>query len=205
MNYPRIYLEAIRSGAEVVSKKVRTVYEREVGWMDEPPEDFPFYFDEAEGERHIRFIEKFCRHSKGRFARKTMKLELFQKAKIQLVFGWRYKDTGFRRFTEVVDVRGRKCGKSTETAAVEWDVLLNDHESGPEVYCTANKKDQANLIFTECVNMRTQSPALKAITDKRQSDIYCSNNMGFIKALASDTSTMDGLNPSFCLRAMGAL
>ena len=196
-NYPKEYLEAIQSGAEIVSNKVRAVYEREVGWMDNPPADFPFYFDAKEGLRHIEFIERFCKHSKGRFARKPVKLELFQKAKLQLVFGWRHKDTKLRRFKEVVDIRGRKCGKSTETAAVEWDVFLNDRENGPEVYCTANKKDQANLIYSECVNMRLQSPELKAITKKRQSDIYCQHNMGFIKCLASDTSTMDGLNPSF--------
>ena len=197
INWPKEYLRAIQSGEEVVSNKVRTVYERECGWMDNPPDDFPYYFDEKEGLRHISFIERFCKHSKCKFARKPVKLELFQKAKIQLVFGWRHKDTKLRRFKEVVDIRGRKCGKSTETAAVEWDVFLNDHENGPEVYCTANKKDQASLIYSECVNMRTQSPELKAITKKRQSDIYAERNMGFIKCLASDTSTMDGLNPSF--------
>lgn len=197
MNWPKEYLKAIHSGAEVVSTKVRVVYERECGWMDSPPEDYPYYFDEEEGSRHIEFIERFCKHSKGRFAGKPMELQLFQKAKIQLAFGWLHKETGLRRFREVFDVRGRKCGKSTETAAVEWDVFLNDHENGPEVYCTANKKDQANLIYTECVNMRIQSPELKAITKKRQSDIYCQGNLGFIKCLASDTSTMDGLNPSF--------
>lgn len=196
-NWPREYLKAIQSGKEVVSNKVRAVYEREVGWMKKPPAGFPFYFDAEEGLRHIEFIERFCKHSKGRFARQSIKLELFQKAKLQLVFGWRYKGTKLRRFKEVVDIRGRKCGKSTETAAVEWDVFLNDREAGPEVYCTANKKDQANLIYAECVNMRIQSPELKAITKKRQSDIYCAGNMGFIKCLASDTSTMDGLNPSF--------
>lgn len=197
MNYPKQYLAAIQSGAEIVSTKVRVVYERECGWMDNPPDDFPYYFDEEEGLRHIEFIERFCKHSKGKFAGHNMELELFQKAKIQLAFGWLEKETKLRRFREVFDVRGRKCGKSTETAAVEWDMLLNDFENGPEIYCTANKKDQANLIYTECVNMRTQSPELKAITKKRQTDIYCSRNMGMIKCLASDTSTMDGLNPSF--------
>ena len=197
MNWPQRYLCAIKDGKEVVSNKVRAVYERECAWMENPPPEFPFYFDSVEGQRHIDFIERFCKHSKGKFAGSSVELELFQKAKIQLAFGWRWKSTDYRRFKEVVDIRGRKCGKSTETAAVEWDVFLNDHEAGPEVYCTANKKDQAALIYNECVNMRTQSPELRAITKKRQSDIYCPHNMGFIKCLASDTSTMDGLNPSF--------
>ena len=197
INYPEQYLEAIHAGEEVVSNKVRAVYEREVGWMQKPPKDFPFYFDAKEGLKHIEFIERFCKHSKGKFAGKPVKLELFQKAKIQLAFGWLRKDNHKRRFRIVVDIRARKCGKSTETAAVSWDMFLNDKEAGPEIYCTANKKDQASIIYNECVNMRTQSPELKAITKKRQSDIYCEHNLGFIKCLAADTSTMDGLNPSF--------
>ena len=114
-NYPKEYLKAIQKGKEIVSNKVRAVYEREVAWMKKPPAGFPYFFDEKEGLRHIEFIERFCKHSKGRFAGKPVQLELFQKAKIQLVFGWRHKDTKLRRFREVVDIRGRKCGKSTET------------------------------------------------------------------------------------------
>lgn len=187
----------IESGDEVVSQKVRMVYERECSWMDHPPADFPFRFDAELGEHHINFMEKFCRQSKGRWGGKPIRFEPFQKAKMQLVFGWVEIETGLRRFREVDDLRGRKCGKSTETAAVEWDVALNDHEAGPEIYCTANKKDQAKIIFNECVNMRLQSNALAAVSKKRQSDIYLPMVMGFIKALASDTSTMDGLNTHF--------
>lgn len=196
-NWAIAYRDAIRSGEEVVSRKVRAVYERECGWIENPPEDFPYYFDMKEAQRHIDFIERFCKHSKGRFAGQPLKLLLFQKAKFTLLYGWRRKSDGCRRFRIVVDMRGRKCGKSVETAGAEWDALINDREAGAEVYCTSNKKDQAALIYNECVNMRTQSPELKAITKKRQSDIYAPCTMGFIKCLAADTSTMDGLNPSF--------
>lgn len=197
MNWPEAYLDKIHSGEEVVSAKVKEVYEREVEFMRNPPKDFPYYFDPDRGEHHIGFIERFCKGSKGSSAKKPLKLELFQKAKLQLVFGWLEKGTDFRRFREVDDYRGRKCGKSTETAAVEWDVALNDGEYGAEIYCTANKKDQAKIIFNECVNMRAQSNALAAVSKKRQSDIYIESYMSFIAALASDTSTMDGLNTHF--------
>ena len=122
VNWPEQYLNAIHSGDEVVSTKVRETYEREVGFMKNPPKDFPYYFDPERGNHHIGFIEKFCRMSKGSSAKKQIRVELFQKAKLQLVFGWVEKGTNFRRFKEVDDYRGRKCGKSTETAAVEWDI-----------------------------------------------------------------------------------
>lgn len=197
MNWPREYLKAIQSGNEIVSAKIRAVYEREVGWINNPPPDFPFCFNEKQGQRPIDFIETFCKHSKGKFGKQPVRLELFQKAKIQLIFGWLEKETGKRRFREVIDIRGRKCGKSTETAAVEQYMMIADGENGAEVYCTANKKDQASLVFNEAVNMRAQSPALRSITKKRQSDIYFPATFSFIKALAADTKTMDGLNAHF--------
>jgi len=195
VNYCKEYLDAIRRGDEVVSAKVRAVYEREVAWMDSPPGGFEFF--ESVGEHPIRFIESMCRHSKGRWAGKRFKLELFQKAKIQLAFGWIETATRKRRFREVVDIRGRKCGKSSETAAIEWYMLMADEEGGAEIYCTSNKLDQAKLIFNEAVNMRAQSNELKKYTRKRQSDIYFPELFSFIKAIASDTSTMDGLNAHF--------
>lgn len=194
MNWPRLYLEAIQRGDEVVGSKVRAVYEREVAWMDAPPDGFTF--SEEAGQRPIDFIERYCRHSKGRWGREPIRLELFQKAKIQLAFGWLDVDKK-RRFREVVDIRGRKCGKSTETAAVELFMLISDGENGGEVYCTANKLDQARLIFNEAVNMRAQSEGIRAITKKRQSDIYFPAMFSSLKALAADTKTMDGLNAHF--------
>lgn len=195
MNWPREYLKAIQEGREAVSHKVQTVYEREVKWMDDP--DLPFYFDEAAGQRPIDFIERFCKHSKGKWGKQPVELELFQKAKIQLVFGWKRKDTGKRRIRRVIDIRGRKCGKSTETAAIELYMLVADGENGAEVYCTANKRDQSALVFNEAVNMRSQSPQLRVITKKRQGDIYCPATFSIMKPLAADSRTMDGLNAHF--------
>lgn len=199
VNWPRVYLDAIRSGEEVVGEPIRAVYERECAWMDSPPENdasWNFIWDPQKGLRCISFIERFCKQSKGKLGA-PLRLELFQKAKLQLVFGWVDKDTGMRRFREVVDVRGRKCGKSTETAAVELYCLTADGEGGAEIYCCANKKDQAAIIFREACNMVSQSPALRAILKKRRADIWFQDTLSTLTALAADSSTMDGLNTHF--------
>jgi len=197
VNYVKEYLEEIQEGKVQASLKIKAVYEREVEWIDNPPKDFPFYFSEEAGNRPIRFIETFCHHSKGKWCGKPFKLEPFQKAKMQLVFGWLDKETHKRRFREVVDIRGRKCGKSSETAAVELYCLVADGEAGAEVYCTANKLDQAKLVFNEAVNMRQQSMSIKKVTKKRQSDIYMPSTFSKLQALSSETKTLDGLNASF--------
>jgi len=197
MNWVLEYRKSIESGETVACQKVKSVYARESEWIKNPPADFPFYFDEEAGQRPIDFIEKYCRHSKGRWGRLPFLLEPFQKAKLQLAFGWIEKETGKRRFREVVDLRGRKCGKSSETAAVELYCMIADGESGAEIYCTANKKDQSMLIMNEAVNMRSQSPALRSVTKKRQSDIYFPATFSKLQALAADTKTMDGMNAHF--------
>ena len=141
------YEYKLNSGEINTCEKIKAVYEREVSFIKNPPKDFPYYFDPERGNRHIEFMETFCKQSKSPFAGKPIKFELFQKAKLQLVFGWVQKDSGLRRFREVDDIRGRKNGKSTETAAVEWDVAVNDGEMGGEIYCTSNKKYQSISIF----------------------------------------------------------
>jgi phage terminase large subunit-like protein len=74
---------------------------------------------------------------------------------------------------------------------------MADGEAGAECYAVANKLDQAKLVFNECVNMRHQSQQIKILTKKRQSDIYFPATMSSLKAIASDTKTMDGLNAHF--------
>lgn len=196
MNWPKEYLKQIRAGKISACKKILAVYERECDWMDNPPPGFEWHFDEKLGQRHIDFMQKFCKQSKGKAGKQPIKFSLFQLAKMQLVFGWA-DDNGNRRFREVFDMRGRKCGKSTETAAVMHDMLLNDHENGPDVFCAANSRDQANQVFQECCNMRQQSPALRAIEKKRRSDIYCQVNFGSLRPLAAKTDNLDGLNAHF--------
>lgn len=197
MNWAKEYLRRIQSGEEVVGKLVRAVYERECSWMEDPPEDFPYFFDETEGQAHIDFIEKFCKQSKGKTSGQPLRLELFQKARIQLAFGWRHKETRLRRFREVINVQARKTGKSTETAGLFWDMSLNDGENGFECYCAANTRDQARVIFSEICNMRTQSPALSGISRKRKNDIAVPYLFGTIAAVSAEANNLDGLNASF--------
>lgn len=199
-NWPRKYLTEIHAGRIIADRKITAVYEREVGWMDNPPPDFPFRFDPLLAQYHIDFMQTFCKQSQGRAGGKGIRFELFQLAKLMLIFGWIEKDTGLRRFREAVDIRGRKNGKSTESSAVAHDMLENDGESGPQVYCVANSRDQAKQVFTEACNMRAQSPALKAITKKRQGDIYCPINFGVMKPLAAKTNNLDGLNASMVIQ-----
>lgn len=193
MNYVREYWRKIESGEIVTSRRVKAVYGRLMAEMDSIAADSLYYFDEETGERPIIFIERFCKQSQGTLGA-PLRLELFQKAFIQTLFGWLLKETGYRRFRETLFLVGRKNGKSTLLAALALYMLVADYEGAAEIYSVATKKDQARKTLTEAVNMVKQSPELRAIIKKRRNDIYFPATASTFEALASDPNTLDGLN-----------
>lgn len=193
MNWVKEYYRRIESGDIVTSKRVKAVYSRLVAEMDSPAADFPYYFDEETGERPILFIETFCKQSQGTIGA-PLELELFQKAFIQLLFGWLEKDTDYRRFRETMFLCGRKNGKSTLLSGIALYMLIADYEGAAEIYSVATKKDQAKKVLTEAVNMIKQSPELRAVVKKRRNDVYFPATSSVFEALASDSNTLDGLN-----------
>lgn len=193
MNYVREYWNKIESGEVVTSKRVKAVYGRLIDEMDAEDDSSLYYFDEETGERPILFIERFCKQSQGTLGA-PLRLELFQKAYIQTLFGWLERESGFRRFRETMFLVGRKNGKSTLLAAIALYMLVADYEGAAEIYSVATKKDQAKKTLTEAVNMVKQSPELRAIVKKRRNDIYFPATASVFEALASDSNTLDGLN-----------
>lgn len=151
-----------------------------------------FHFDTAIANRHTKFIETFCKIPSGKLGQ-PLKLELFQKARLQALFGF-VDDNNIRQYNECFILEGRKNGKTTETAAVEIDMLVNDKEGAPQIYNVATARDQALLGFNAADKMIRQSPVLSGAIKKRVSDLYFSENFGSIKALASNTNSMDGLD-----------
>ena len=113
MNYVKEYNKQIQSGKIVACEEIKRIYKRMVEEMDKSKDDsFPFWFSEESGQYVIDFIETYCKHYQGEHAGQLVKLELFQKAFIQSLFGWLEKETNRRRFREYFFEVARKHGKS---------------------------------------------------------------------------------------------
>lgn len=192
MNYIELYLQEIRAGRCIVSKRVRRQYEALE--RDLSDSKSPFIFDEKKAVKPITFIERFCKHSKGEWAGKPVTLELFQKAYISALFGFVEKETGFRRYRETLFYVARKNGKSTMLAGLALYMLIADNEAGAEVYSVASKRDQARIIFDEVCNMVKQSPDLLQVVRKRKSDLYFNLTFSKMQPLGKNSDTLDGLN-----------
>lgn len=190
MNYIEEYLEEISSGRVVTSRKVKKVYSKLVHDIHFPAK---WRFDVNLAEKPINFIETFCKHSKGEWIGKEMKLELFQKAFISALFGF-VDEEGMRKYKETFFLVARKNGKSTLLSGIMLYMLIGDKEGGAQIVSAATKREQSSIVFNECVNMVRQSPDLTLHLKKRQSDLYFPLTFSTMAALSSDSNTLDGLN-----------
>lgn len=197
MNFIEEYLKEIQAGKRIVCKRTRRQYEKLVDDIKHPKGGY--IFDQARAERPIAFIERFCKHSKGEWAGRPLRLELFQKAFISALFGFVDSKTGYRKYRETLFYVARKNGKSVMLSGLALYMLIADQEAGAEVYSVASKKDQAKIIYEETFNMVRQSPDLIQVIKKRKSDLYFPLTFSKFQPLGKNSDTLDGLNSSLVI------
>ena len=197
MNYVREYYSEIEKKNIIVCEEIRCLYKRLVEEMDCKDDSFPFYFDEAVGNHAIEFIETFCKHYQGEHAGEVVKLELFQKAFIQSLFGWLEKGTDYRRFREYFFEVARKHGKSFLSACIAVYMLVADGEDGAEIYSAATKLDQAKIIYNASKNVIDQSKELSALVKSTREGLYFKMTRSLMKPLPNESKSLDGLNIHF--------
>ena len=185
------YYQRIMDGTETVGHWVREWYQIVVTGLQEKR----FFLDRKKASKAIRFVENFCRHHEGPLAPQLIKLELWQKAMLSVIFGILDED-GNRQFREVFVEIGRKNGKTLIAAAIASYAMYMDGEYGARVYFVAPKLDQSRLCFNAFQQMIAKEPELSDITKKRRTDIYVSSSNSSAQPLAFSYQKSDGLNPS---------
>ena len=194
MNEILKYYQQITDGTVTVGRWVKLLYEYIVRGL----EARQFFFNAKKATAAIRFIESFCHHHEGALAPGRLKLELWQKALVSIIFGV-VDDTGARQFREVFFVVARKNGKTLLAAAIAEYCTFLDGEYGGRIYFAAPKLEQAALCFDAYYQMILQEPELDAMAQKRRTDIYIAQNNTTARPLAFSAKKSDGLNISLAV------
>ena len=192
-NYIYEYYQKITDGSIVVGKWILILYKKIIEGL----ESKSFYYSQKKAKKAIAFIESFCHHHEGALAPQLIKLELWQKAMLSVIFGV-VDEKGLRVFREVLCVIGRKNGKTLLDAAIAEYMMYLDGEQGARIYFVAPKLQQANLAYDALFQMIRQEPELEAMAKKRRTDIYVEKTNSSAQPLAFNAKKSDGLNPSFC-------
>lgn len=160
--------------------------------------DDPLYrYDTQDADIRIRFIESCIRLTKAPFYGQLMKLMLWQKAFIEVVYSFKVKslDTGewVDRFQEVLLLIPRKNGKTELVAALELTELILG-APGTDIVCSGMDDGTADLAYQAIDTMRLLIDPKSVDTWKNQNGIKCFANKNHIYKMSASTRQREGRN-----------
>ena len=187
------YWNEINSGGVNAGKWIKLLYDvilqgiREKKW----------FYDHHLAENAVMFIERYSHHYRGKLAPGRIKLDLWERASISLIFGIVDGD-GKRQFVEVFWMVGRKCGKTLLAAAIACYMAYAAGEFGSEIYFLAPKLDQADLCYGAFEFNVHAEPELDSMTKStKYRGLMIQERNTTVKKLAFTSKKSDGYNPQF--------
>ena len=213
-NYIYAYYQQIKNGSVCVGRWIRMIYEYLVHGLDEKQ----FFFDPAEANKAIDWIETHCFHVEGPLAPGPFRLELWQKAMLSVMFGV-LDENGNPQFREVVLIVARKNGKSILAAAIADYIFRVKGGFGTRVFCLAPKLEQADIIYNGIWAMVQLDPEWQQLKElslekdtqhrkvhddsmlarHRQTDLCIPGTNSTVKKIAFSAKKSDGFNPSLTI------
>lgn len=189
------YYQAIRDGSVCVGQWISKLYELIVDGL----ENKRWYFDQRKASNCIRFIERYCHHNKGPLAPQRLKLALWQRAALSIMFGVVDAD-GRRQFNQAFFVVGRKMGKTLIAGSVQTFLSYVAGEYGSEIYFLAPKLDQADLCYSALeFNVRSEPELDRRTKSTKSRGLYIKESNTTIKKVPFAERKSDGYNPmGFC-------
>lgn len=182
----------VLDGKIVSGKRRKQACQRFIDELERSATDptYPWEFNIEKAYRPIEFIERFLTPTKGAYSR--MELLPWQHFIEANMYGWVSRKTGYRRFREAIIIVGQGNGKSTMIAGNAAYGLTKDGERGAEIYCLANSREQARIIFSECSAQVQGSKILAKHVKVTRDGMYYGNSK--FEPLASDSKNLDGRN-----------
>lgn len=189
------YIDAVLTGKETACEYGRKAVERHVSDLETAT---GFVFSEKEADKALAFCA-MCRHTSGSLGGEKFNLQDNQAFILAMLFGWRRKDNGKRRFTQAYLEMARKAGKSELAAVIQLYTGFFEGEEGAQVYTAATTREQANMVFRAVKKMarylRRDSPTLAKKIDILANSVVYHPTDSFIQKVSADAGTLDGLNP----------
>ena len=183
-------------------------------------ENGTFIFDQKRANDAIEWIEAHTFHVEGPLAPGALKLEVWEKAMLSLIYGIINPQTKYRQFREVLLLIARKNGKSILASAIGNYEFRKNGGYGARVYNVAPKLEQADIVYGNAWSMIILDPDQKhrkqviedkrkeshskveedpEIIKKRTSDLFYPATNSTMKKIAFSAKKADGFNPSLAI------
>ena len=170
---------------------VRKACERYISWFDRDD----VYFDYEDVDKKIRLVHKM-KHSRGKFAKQHFILLPWQQFAFAGIFGFKWKETGYRVIKKSLMFISRKQGKTSLMAAIALVCSIADNEQGAEVDMVANNAKQASICYDQTCEYAESIDPKGKIFKRFRHNINIPMTKSIIQVHSSDSMGMDGYNSS---------
>jgi phage terminase large subunit-like protein len=150
-------------------------------------------FDEEAAQNAIDFFEECLTFSAGPKGGDRFVLEVWQKAVIANLFGWKRPD-GTRRYRHCLIYVPRKNGKSELAAGIVCLLLFTDGEPGAQIYSAASQRDQTRYVFDPVQKMIQAEPELASRAELFKYSVVVGD--GTYRAICAEATSAHGGNSS---------
>lgn len=190
------YANDVLRGKIVACKLVRAACQRHIDDLKRAKaKDCPIYFDERKAWDVCDFAQKLP-HIEGRWDPPTIVLEPWQIFCLSVIFGWRRRSDGLRRFSKVYFEVARKNAKSTLAAVITLYCFTCEGEPAPYVFIGATTGAQAQKVFHPARMMCVKTPDLvEAFGITIWAKSLTKLDGGYVQTINSKGNTQDGHNP----------
>lgn len=192
VKWARRYIDDVQSGKISACHWVKQAVRRHVKDLAQAGRR-GYYFDEDAADDTLAFFNHL-HHSKGEWAGQPFILSPWQQFIVYVLYGWKRKRNGLRRFTHAYIEVPRKNGKSTMAAGLGLYMLDGDGEPGAEVYSAATTRDQAKIVHSEATRMVRSSAEIREFITVFRDNLHVLDTSSKFEPLSADHNTMDGLN-----------
>lgn len=193
-NYLIAYREAIRTGEIIAGRELIDELDRLIDDLKNPR----YIYDTTGAYERIDFMENCVRLTKAPFYNKPMKLMLWQKAFIEVVYSFKMADTGFERFKKIVLLIARKNTKSETCSALALTELIIG-EPGNDIVCSSNDDNQASIVYDAIDLMRTLIDPDDLDTKRNQRYILNRTTNTKVFKMSDRTRNKEGRNIGFAI------
>ena len=194
MYYLLEYREAIRRGEIIAGQELITELDNLIRDLD----DDRYIYDTTDAYNRISFMENCIKLTKSPFYGKPMKLMLWQKAFIEVMYSFKMADTGFDRFQRIVLLIARKNTKSETCSALGLSEAIIGND-GADIVCSSNDDVQASILYDAIDTMRLMIDPQQKDTKRNQRFIKFKFNNSKIFKLSDRTRNKEGRNIDFAV------
>ena len=192
------YAEGVLGGTIMAPRTIRQQAGHFLAELKQYEHQGKYVFDLEKARLPITFCEQFLRPTAGEYTK--FQFLPWQEFVDCQAFGWVDRETGCRRFREVLEMVPRGNGKTARNSGKMGHMATKGADWGAECYFCGNNGKQAKRFYMDFYRQMRHSPVLKNRLRLTRTYAEYEQMETLVEFLGNDPEALDGLRPYYVVK-----